>query len=272
MNKLHVVTLLTDFGDQDAYVGIMKGIMVAIAPHITMIDLTHQVPPQDLWAAQFNLVNAYRSFPAETVHLVVVDPGVGTARRGIAVRTSSGYFVAPDNGVLTPILQRETPCQAVSLDYPDYWRTPEPSTTFHGRDIFAPIAAHLANGVPLTQLGRPIPVETLVQLPLPQPEITARQVMGVVQYIDRFGNCITNIKAEQVTRPGWFVQLKTQPLAIASTYGDRAPGELVALIGSHGWLEIACNQGNAQSQLGWQVGTAVTVSRHASSNPTEHGR
>lgn len=263
MNKLHMITLLTDFGHQDVYVGTMKGVLAQIALHATPIDLTHAIPPQDLWAAQFNLGSSYRYFPASTVHLVVVDPGVGTSRRAIALHTNAGYFVAPDNGVLTPVLQREIVYQAVSLDRPDYWLTPKPSTTFHGRDIFAPIAAHLANGVAMTQLGSPIPVESLVQLPLPQPQVTSEKILGTVQYIDHFGNCITNIAAEQLTGQAWAIQLNDQTVSISQTYGDRAPGAIIALIGSHGCLEIALNRGDAQAQLQWQVGTLVTVVKTA---------
>ncbi|NEO82960.1 MAG: SAM-dependent chlorinase/fluorinase [Spirulina sp. SIO3F2] len=263
MNKLHVITLLTDFGYQDVYVGTMKGILAQIAPHATPIDLTHQISPQDLWAAQFNLGNAYHYFPTNTIHLVVVDPGVGTSRRAIALHTNAGYFVAPDNGVLTPVLQQETLYQAVTLDRSDYWLTPKPSTTFHGQDIFAPIAAHLANGVTMTQLGSPIPVESLVQLPLPRPQVTSEKIVGTVQYIDHFGNCITNIAAEQLTGQAWAIQLDDQTVSIGQTYGDRAPGAMVALIGSHGWLEIALNRGNAQAQLQWRVGKLVTIVKTA---------
>lgn len=256
---MHPITLLTDFGHQDAYVGILKGVIAQIAPHSQLIDLTHQIPPQDLWAAQFNLRNAYPYFPPQTVHLVVVDPGVGTQRHGIAVQTHRGYFVAPDNGVLTPVLQQERVVGAIALDRPQYWRNPQPSSTFHGRDIFATIAAHLATGQALTTLGRALDPTGLVQLPIPATQQTAQQITGVVQYIDHFGNCITNIPGEQVANLTWAVELGGQDMVGVKTYGDRPPGSLIALIGSHGWIEIAVNQGNAQDHLQWQVGTVVWV-------------
>ncbi|MGB0563686.1 MAG: SAM hydrolase/SAM-dependent halogenase family protein [Spirulinaceae cyanobacterium] len=253
------ITLLTDFGLQDAYVGILKGAIAQIAPQSPVIDLTHQISPQDLWAAQFNLRNAYPYFPPQTVHLIVVDPGVGTERRGIVVQTSVGYFVAPDNGVLTPVLQQERILAAIALDRPQYWRTPEPSSTFHGRDIFAPIAAYLAIGKAIATLGSPIDPNGLVQLPIPQVQRQGNQIMGMVQYIDHFGNCITNIPGEQVAGQTWSVQLTDQDISGGGTYGDRSVGELGAIVGSHGWVEVVVNQGNAQAQLQWQVGRVVSV-------------
>jgi S-adenosylmethionine hydrolase len=143
-----IITLLTDFGLQDPYGGVMKGAIATLAPTATVIDLTHQIPPQDVAAARFALMSAFPYFPSGTVHTVVVDPGVGTARRAIAIATEASYLVGPDNGVFSGVLTQTTVRAAVALTNPRYWRTPDPSQTFHGRDIFAPVAAHLALGCP----------------------------------------------------------------------------------------------------------------------------
>lgn len=259
MSRPHLITLLTDFGEQDVYVGVMKGVIAQFVPQVSVIDLTHHIPPQDVWAAQFNLSNAYHYFPPETIHVVVVDPGVGSQRRGVAVQATAGYFIAPDNGVLTPILQRETIQHIVSLDNPEYWRTLQPSTTFHGRDIFAPVAAHLAQGIAIAQLGSSLTLEDLQQLPFSQPQVSPTQISGQVQYIDHFGNCMTNIPAHQVMGRNWELLLSGQTIPMSRTYSDRDPGEVAFLIGSHGWVEVAINQGNAQVALQWQVGSSVTL-------------
>jgi S-adenosylmethionine hydrolase len=252
-----MITLLTDFGHQDAYVGVMKGIIASRCPTTTMVDLTHDIPPQDLWAARFQLMSVFPYFPPNTVHLVVVDPGVGTDRRAVAVRLAGGYFVGPDNGVLSGVMAQTPVLEAVELTNPAYWHGPNPSATFQGRDVFAPVSAHLANGVPLSALGTPIDPASLVQLPVPPLTPTEQGLEGSIQYIDHFGNAVTTLPAEHLGDGPWHLVWNQQTLPSATTYNDVAPGAPLALVGSHGLLEIAVNQGSAKAQLGLRVGDLV---------------
>lgn len=261
---MRCITLLTDFGDRDAYVGILKGVIARLNPTVSLIDLTHQIPPQDILAARFNLLNSYAYFPPGTVHLVVVDPGVGTHRRAIAVEFGRGFLVGPDNGVLSGVLQQETVITGVELTNPRYWLTPNPSQTFHGRDIFAPVAAYLARGIPLHDLGQPLDPTTLAASPLSSGQLTEADGNGVIQYIDHYGNLIANIPAPPWDRWTVRVQLPNgQPRILENqpTYGAVSPGSLLTLAGSHGWIEIAINGGSAAQALGVRVGDAVTVER-----------
>ena len=254
-----ISTLTTDFGTQDTYVGVMKGTIAHINPSATIIDLTHHILPQDIGAAQFALMNAYPYFPTGTVHVVVVDPGVGTARRAIAVQLPQGYLVGPDNGVLSGVLTLEGAIAAVALTNPHYWRTPQPSPTFHGRDIFAPVAAHLAAGVPLAALGEAITIASLATLAWPAPTITATAITGHIQAIDHFGNLITTIPAAAIRRQNWVAQVGGVPIPAHLTYGDVPMGQPLLLVGSHGWVEVAVNGGSAQQHLRLQVGDVVTL-------------
>lgn len=272
MTQPRLVTLLTDFGLQDIYVAVMKGVIAKINPQISVIDLTHQIPPQDLIAGRFALLDAYAYFPSDTVHIAVIDPGVGSQRRGIAIQFAGGFLVGADNGLFSDIIEKyalvkrcfqqtaqclgEAEIAAVELSNSQYWRTEQASTTFHGRDIFAPVGAHLANGVDLKELGTEIAIDSLVQLSLPQVTISEDRVIGCVQYIDRFGNLITNITAQNL-QPLRQVIIKQQLIPWGNTYNDGKNRELIALIGSHGYLEIAVNCGNAQEKL--QVGVGETV-------------
>ncbi|HEY9729104.1 MAG TPA: SAM-dependent chlorinase/fluorinase [Chroococcales cyanobacterium] len=262
-----IVTLLSDFGLSDVYVGVMKGTIAQINPALTIIDLTHLIPPQDIAAARFNLMEAYPYFPDGTVHVAVVDPGVGSYRRAIALQLDTGFLVGPDNGLFSGVLSQTNIITAVELTNSHYWRTATPSTTFHGRDIFAPVGAHLASGVPIESLGDAIAPETLVQFQLPERIPTDRDIVGCIQYSDRFGNLVTNIPAADVRGKTWSVAVPESPpqmlhqriIPSSQTYSDRPLGEAVALIGSHGWVEIAVNGGSAQSQLQMAVGARVTV-------------
>lgn len=258
MARSQLVTLLTDFGWQDVYVAVMKGVIAKINPQISVIDLTHQIPPQDLIAGRFALLNAYAYFPHGTVHIAVIDPGVGSQRRGIAIQLAEGFLVGADNGLFSGILQKESAIAAVELSNSKYWRTERPSTTFHGRDIFAPVGAHLANGVPLKELGKEIAIDSLVELSLPQVAIEQNQVIGCIQYIDRFGNLITNITAQNL-QPNYQVIIKQQLIPWGNTYSDGKNRQLIALIGSHGYLEIAVNCGNAREKLQVTIGEIVVV-------------
>lgn len=258
--------------------GVMKGVIAQINPHLTVVDLTHQIPPQNIAAARFNLMNAYCYFPVGTVHVAVVDPGVGSHRRGIALQIDAGFLVGPDNGLFSGVLNQTRVLAAVELTNSEYWRTPTPSTTFHGRDIFAPVGAHLASGVPIADLGERIDPKTLVQLAIGDRTPTASGVAGCIQYIDHFGNLITNIPAAEVQGKTWSVVVGDSPtqmlgeaklrpkqqsadrtIGSSQTYSDRPLGEIVALIGSHGCVEIALNGGSAQQALQMDVGSPVEI-------------
>jgi S-adenosyl-L-methionine hydrolase (adenosine-forming) len=227
----------------------MKGVMLQVNPTLTIVDLTHEIPPQNIASAQFNLLNAYPYFPENTIHVVVVDPGVGGTRRAIAIELTDGILVGPDNGVFTELVQQRSIVRAVELTQAQYWRAAEPSSTFHGRDIFAPVSAHLASGVPMTTVGEVIDPATLVALPIPTCSKTPNGYIGSIQHIDRFGNVITNIPGDAVRHRTWSVMVNRLTIPGHRTYSDVAAGSPIALIGSHGWIEIAINGGDAHFQL-----------------------
>lgn len=254
-----LLTLLSDFGWNDVYVGVMKGVIAQINPTLTVIDLTHDISPQNITAAQFNLLNAYPYFPAGTVHAAVVDPGVGSMRRAIAIELEDGFLVGPDNGIFTGLIAQKSVVQVVELSNTQYWRVPEPSNTFHGRDVFAPAAAHLASGVSITKLGEPIDPATLIKLPIPVCITTANGFTGNIQHIDRFGNVITNIPGDYVRERNWFVSIGKRKIPGSRTYSDVTPGEPLALVGSHGWVELAISGGDAHFQLRLHWNDAVQV-------------
>ncbi|NEQ24980.1 MAG: SAM-dependent chlorinase/fluorinase, partial [Microcoleus sp. SIO2G3] len=237
---------------------VMKGAIAQIDPTIQTIDLTHEIAPQDIASARFCLMAAYPYFPTGTVHVVVVDPGVGSSRRSIALQLENGFLVAPDNGVLSGVLSHFPAVAAVELTNPAYWRVPKVSRTFHGRDIFAPVGAHLARGVPLAEVGTPIDPASLIQLPLPAAKKTKNGWSGCIQAIDRFGNLITNIPAEDLPEV-WSVAIDRSLISGVDTYIDRPTGELLALIGSHGYVEIAVNCGSAEARLNLTIGTPARV-------------
>ncbi len=274
-----MIALVTDFGLSDAYVGTMKGVMLGICPAARLVDVTHTIPPQDVRAAAYVLLTAYHHFPANTLFLVVVDPGVGTARAPIAVQTDHGLYVAPDNGVLSYVLAQVAVEQAVTLENPAY-HLPEVSRTFHGRDIFSPVAAHLANDVPLDALGPVLP--ELRPLAVPLLEIAPPVVRGEVLHIDHFGNIISSIGrliwtgADRLRLAPQFgavhpsvppfdpecchVRIGSHTLdTIRPTYGAVPPGTLTALVGSSGQLEIGVNQGNAAQVLNVKPGDLITL-------------
>lgn len=253
-----LLTLITDFGDRDGYVGMMKGVILSIAPGTTIVDLTHGIAPQDVAEGRFQLQSAYGYFPVGTVHVAVVDPGVGGERRSIAFATETAFFVGPDNGLLTGV--EEPIGAAVQLDRPQYWRCPDPSSTFHGRDIFASVAAHLCNGTSITELGTPIDPDSLIRLTLPLTmNSQGNEITGCIQSIDRFGNLITNLNLDSNSDQVWQIHLENDRILVQRTYGNVAIGEVVAIVGSHGFVEIAVNCGNAQERLGLRVGDWITM-------------
>ena len=254
------ITLTTDFGTRDWFVGTMKGVILGIAPRAPVVDITHEIPPGDIRAAAFALLASYRFFPRGTIHLVVVDPGVGSARQAIAVQTTNFTFLGPDNGVLSWALAQEQIKAIRRLDDERYFLRPV-SHTFHGRDIFAPVAAHLSRGSPCHRLGKSL--KDYVRLPWPAPTKGHGEIRGEVIYIDHFGNAITNISAEALaflrqSAHGIFAGRK-RLCSLERFYQAVPAGKPVAVIGSTGFLEVAVNGGSAAQSLGLKTGDRVTV-------------
>ena len=252
MNPNNIITLTTDFGTTDIFVGVMKGVILSINPDAKVIDITHDIEPQDVYAGAFLLNSAYHYFPPGTIHMGVIDPGVGSARRAIAVETERYYFVAPDNGLLSYVLCNETVRCAVNLTNPKYF-LPQVSNTFHGRDIFAPVAAHLSRGVSLNSFGEQI--TNISKISISTPNTSESEIVGQIIYIDRFGNLITNISQElfaSVRRERNFVIFvkDRQIQRICNAYAESSAGELLCIFSSFGNLEIAINGGNAAETLG----------------------
>lgn len=259
-----MIALFTDFGTQDAYVAQLKGAILGIAPTVPLLDLMHEVRPFALRAAAYLLDAAVRYLPAGTIVVAVVDPGVGSARRPILVQTCAGkWYVGPDNGLLTHVLAREQWRAAYHVTQRAYF-LPQVSHTFHGRDIFGPVAAHLACGVAPEQFGPQ--VQDVLQLPYVAPAVVGHTVVGEVVHIDRFGNVVTNIPEAYVRGLGLqhhvVVQLRghAQTVSVVTTYAAGPPGQLLALIGSNGTFEIALQQGHAASWLAVQLGEQVMLS------------
>ncbi|MEW6320261.1 MAG: SAM-dependent chlorinase/fluorinase [Acidobacteriota bacterium] len=258
-----IVALLTDFGTRDHYVGAMKAVVLGVCPDATLVDIGHDIPPHDVFAGALELAACYKYFPAGTIFLVVVDPGVGSGRRGIAAECGDYRFVAPDNGVLSAVVRETPPRKVVELTERKYAR-PTVSRTFEGRDRFAPAAGWLARGVGLAGLGRPVP--DYVTIDIPVPDVVDSRVLGVVVRVDRFGNLVTNIDRrvfERLAKDGSVgVEAGGRPIArLVTTYADAPPGEPCALFGSTDDLEIAVNGGSAAQMLGLGRGAVVAVRR-----------
>lgn len=259
-----VVTLLTDFGLVDEYVGVMKGVILSINPRVTLVDITHDIAPYGILQAADTLAAAWHYFPPGSVHLVVVDPGVGSERGTLGMSVGGHRFVAPDNGVLTRVADRDVDC-AVRLDKPEFFRDAV-SGTFHGRDIFAPIAGHLSLGLPLQRLGSVVDPSEMVRLASPKAVSGPDgEIRGHVVGIDRFGNLLTDIGRLQLGGSGTpaatvVVRVGTHTLqGVADCYAQADGGAPVAVIGSRGYLEIAVNCGHAAQRLGVRVGDPVSV-------------
>lgn len=251
-----IITLTTDFGYADGYVGALKGVILSIAPQVTIVDITHGIAPQAIAQAAFVLQQAVPHFPADTIHVAVVDPGVGSARRPLAVRTAHATFVGPDNGLFTPFITAATRAQIIHLTAARYWR-PRPSITFHGRDIFAPVAAHLAVGVPLAELG--VPVDDPVRFVEAAPSRMAGGALhATVIHVDHFGNLITNLPGDWLGQGQWAIEVHGETVpAISPTYAAVARGMLVAYVGSGGTLEVAVRDGHAAQVLAVNRGDSV---------------
>jgi S-adenosyl-L-methionine hydrolase (adenosine-forming) len=256
------IVLMTDFGTRDSYAGVMKGVIAGIAPDVVTIDLTHEIRPQDVAHAAYTLSISVPYFPAQTIFCCVVDPGVGSARRAVAVEMGGWRFVLPDNGILTHLFDRWEVERAVALSDARY-RLPHVSRTFHGRDIFAPAAAHLAAGVALAEMGEPLSPATLCRLELSGARQVGQTLVATVIHIDRFGNLITNLtQAQLAARESWRLEVTGTGLALSglqSTFADVGEGEPVAYIGSDGFLEIAVRNGDASTQWTIPVGAEVRL-------------
>ncbi|HEX2516131.1 MAG TPA: SAM-dependent chlorinase/fluorinase [Chloroflexota bacterium] len=257
-----LIALLTDFGLAGAYAGVLHGVVAGIAPHTRVIDLCHEVPPQDVRAGAFLLLTSYRFFPPGTIFGAVVDPGVGTNRAIVVVRAGGHTFAGPDNGLLRWAVEDAGPVQeAVRVEQPRY-RLSRVSNTFHGRDVIAPAVAHLSLGVPLSALGPPAP--PLAGDPFPRPAASGATLSGEVLYVDRFGNAITNLSP----LPG-VVRIQGRELRRVRTYAEGRPGEPVALEGSSGFLEVAVGGGSAAADLGVTPGTTAILTTATLTPPAE---
>ena len=262
MSPRPLVTLLTDFGTRDPFVGIMKGVILGLCPDASLIDLCHEVPAQDVLGASFLLHTTVRVFPAGTIHVAVVDPGVGGPRRPILAEIDGQTFVAPDNGLLSHLFATAEQRRVRHLTAQAYWRHPV-SSSFHGRDIFAPVAGHLAAGVAPARFGPEI--GDPVQLEIARPRVDAAgRIHGTVVWVDRFGNCITNIPQAEIAsivgRGSVHVHAAGRPLgALVGCFGDVPPGGAGAIVGSAGYVELFCNQGNLAHQRALGPGAPVVV-------------
>lgn len=273
-----IITLTTDFGTTDAYVAAMKGVILSINPGATVIDVCHSIKPQNIFEAAFIISTAYHCFPKGTIHIVVVDPGVGSKRKAIIIKTQSAFFLAPDNGVLSYIIAEtnstpidESPdiglklrpqklgseINAVAITNPRYWRHPV-SPTFHGRDIFAPVAAYLSLGIPINRFGRKLTRIHTFPIPHPRQEVSGN-IIGSIIHIDHFGNLITNIKESDLPSRQVSISVGASRIQGVSSFYAQGKG-LIALIGSSGYLEISLVGGSAATNLNARVGDSITVS------------
>jgi S-adenosylmethionine hydrolase len=259
-----IIALLTDFGNRDPYVGAMKGAILLACPEATLVDVVHEVPAHDVEAGARALDAVYRHFPAGTVFVAVVDPGVGSGRRPVAVGAGEWLFVGPDNGIFTPVLETYPTARVHLLANPRLWREPS-SPVFHGRDLFGPAAGRLAGGLPLEEVGPAL--DDPVRLPRPDKSRRDDGWQGAVIHVDRFGNLITNIVEEDLetlcggSRSTLVVEVGEQGVPLVRTYSDVPEGRVCALVGSSGRLEVAANRRSAAALLGASVGTPVVVTR-----------
>jgi len=243
-----IITLTTDFGTADGYVGEMKGVLLSLVPEAQLVDITHDIPPQDVERARLTLARTWRRFPPGTIHVVVVDPGVGSSRSALAVASHERFLVGPDNGVLSPALLAPG---ARAIDLPV---SGSASATFHGRDVFAPAAAALANGADFDALGAPTMSPVVKRTPEAK-RAADGSIEGEVVVVDRFGNAVTNL----IGLRGGVVQVGSSTMPVRRTYSEAAPGALVAVVGSSGFIEIAIRDGDAARTLGIERGAGVSL-------------
>ena len=257
------IAIMTDFGLEDGSVGVMKGVINSIAPGTNIVDISHQVPPQNIDTASFLLSTVVHFFPVETIFLVVVDPGVGSERKGMAGKIGNKYFVCPDNGIITDWIAMEKNGEFVSLENKEYWLN-KISFTFHGRDIFAPVASHISNGIPLSNFGAEIVKPVL--LPYESPKWADNTTKGRIRYIDHFGNLVTDFHSSLIEeiedKDSVEISLGDIKISkISKYYSACKPGNLVAVVGGFGYLEIACVNGNASLLTGIETGSEVLLKK-----------
>ena len=252
-----IITLTTDFGSRDHYVGVMKGVMLSVNENARLVDITHCVDSHDIRSASFVIGNSYRHFPKNTVHLVVVDPGVGSRRRPLVLFADGHFFVGPDNGVFSSVIRCCEDFSAREIKNSDYFLK-EISSTFHGRDIFSPVAAHLSLGVLFSEIGPQISDPEI--LPHDGYSVNGAEIRGTVVYTDKFGNLITNIPTEAVSNGVRAVVTvgEKQVKGISESYSSAQPGEIVVVGGSGGYIEVSVNQGRACDAFG-EVPPEVTI-------------
>ena len=258
-----LLSFTSDFGTRDAYVAAVKGVLLTRAPGLQIVDVSHEIPPGDVGAGAYVLAQAAREFPPGTLHLAVVDPGVGSERRAVACRGAESIFVGPDNGLLPLALEDRGGIEAFELTRPEL-RMERVSPVFHGRDLFAPAAAWLAAGGRLEEVGPAFSPASLVPTPWPHAERVGRSLRGEVVYVDRFGNLVTNIRLASVdAQTGGHASVAEHVLPLVRSYADAADGTLIALVGSAGLLEIACSRGSASERLSAGRGLVVSYTARA---------
>lgn len=256
---MSIITLLTDFGFKDNFAGVMKGVILGINPKVHIVDLCHEIPPQDIMSAAFALKTAYQYFPKGTIHLAAIDPGVGSKRLPILIKTKDYYFIGPDNGVLSLAAEKEKIEGMIYLDNFEFYISPV-SNTFHGRDIFAPVAAEITKGISYRLFGRA--VGDYKKINLPKIKVNPHSILAEIIYIDRFGNLITNIPQDlegKFRNPT--IKIKNKIIkGISSSYAQVKPKELLAIWGSSNFLEVAANFSSAKDKLYAEIGDKVAVS------------
>ena len=255
---MQIITLTTDFGDIDPYVGILKGVILKIFPYAKVVDITHNISPQDIWQANWTIESSYHYFPHGTIHLCVVDPGVGSVRKPILIETKNYFFIGPDNGIFTSILDEEAVINMIELTEKKYW-LPDISQTFHGRDIFAPVAAHLAKGITAKDFGKSLQKEELVKLEINNFTKNEKGCIGIVKHIDRFGNIITNIPDLNLPNKifGKFKNMDFKGLVL--NYSEAEQNKLSAIKGSSGYLELFINKGNLAKVTNAKIGDKIEI-------------
>ena len=255
---MQIITLTTDFGDIDPYTGILKGVILNIFPYAKVVDITHNISPQDIWQADWTIESSYHFFPHGTIHLCVVDPGVGSIRKPILIETKNYFFIGPDNGIFTSILEKEEVINVIEITEKKYWLA-DISRTFHGRDIFAPVSAHLAKGTAPKDFGNLLQKEDLVKLTPNDFTKNEKGCTGIVKHIDRFGNLITNIPDSNLPDKITGRFKNTDFKGLVSNYSEAEPNKLFAIKGSSGYLELFTNKGNTAKVTNAKAGDKVEV-------------
>ena len=260
MNAIPIITLTTDFGIADGYVASVKGVILSVNPALCIMDVCHEIGPQNIFHGAFVFHTAYSYFPDGTVHLVIIDPGVGSNRRAIIIKTKKQYFIGPDNGVFSFVLRDEHVEEIRAIENPKYILS-NISSTFHGRDIFAPVGAHLASGIPMEEFGSV--VDNPVSIPVPAPKYNNNLMVGHILCVDRFGNLITNIHRrfwqENIGNRRFIIFCGKRIEKLNRSYADSHVGEVLAIFNSSGYLEISVNYGNAAKEMGLDTGSEIEI-------------